>query len=67
MKKDAAREEKEVFAAYLAKHGLKRSEQREAIVDAFLRSQQPPLGGRPARSWCRSGGPTSAAPPSTAR
>jgi len=34
------REEKEVFAAYLAKHGLKRSEQREAILDAFLRSDR---------------------------
>jgi Fur family ferric uptake transcriptional regulator len=34
------REEKEVFAAYLAKHGLKRSEQREAILDAFLRSER---------------------------
>ena len=33
------REEKEVFAAYLAKHRLKRSEQREAILDAFLRSE----------------------------
>lgn len=34
------REEKEVFAAYLAKHGLKRSEQREVILDAFLRSER---------------------------
>ena len=33
------REEKEVFAAYLAKNRLKRSEQREAILDAFLRSE----------------------------
>jgi len=33
------REEKEIFAAYLAKHRLKRSEQREAIVDTFLRSE----------------------------
>ena len=48
MKKDVGREEKEVFAAYLAKHRLKRSEQREAILDAFLRSEQPPLRGRPA-------------------
>lgn len=32
------REEKEVFTAYLAKHGLKRSEQREVILDTFLRS-----------------------------
>jgi len=37
--KNVGREEKEVFAAYLAKHRLKRSEQRAAIVDAFLRSQ----------------------------
>jgi Fur family transcriptional regulator, ferric uptake regulator len=36
--KDVGREEKEIFAAYLAKHRLKRSEQREAIVDTFLRS-----------------------------
>lgn len=34
------REEKEVFAAYLAEHGLKRSEQREVILDAFLRSER---------------------------
>jgi Fur family ferric uptake transcriptional regulator len=38
--KETRREEKEVFAAYLAKHRLKRSEQREAIVDAFLRSDR---------------------------
>lgn len=37
--KDPGREEKEIFAAYLAKNRLKRSEQREAIVDTFLRSQ----------------------------
>ena len=37
--KDVGREEKEIFAAFLAKHRLKRSDQREAIVDAFLRSQ----------------------------
>jgi len=37
--KNVGREEKEIFAAYLAKHRLKRSEQREAIVDAFLRSE----------------------------
>lgn len=35
----AGREEKEVFAAYLAKNRLKRSEQREVILDTFLRSQ----------------------------
>ncbi|HEY7409515.1 MAG TPA: transcriptional repressor [Vicinamibacteria bacterium] len=33
-------EEKQVFAEYLTQHGLKRSEQREAIVDTFLRSQR---------------------------
>jgi Fur family transcriptional regulator, ferric uptake regulator len=38
--KETRREEKEVFAAYLAKHRLKRSEQREAIVEAFLRSDR---------------------------
>jgi Fur family ferric uptake transcriptional regulator len=32
------REEKDVFAAYLIKNHLKRSEQREVILDAFLRS-----------------------------
>ena len=37
--KNVGREEKEIFAAFLAKHRLKRSEQREAIVDTFLRSQ----------------------------
>ena len=39
MKKEIGREEKEIFAAYLAKHRLKRSEQREAILEAFLRSE----------------------------
>jgi len=33
------REERQVFEAYLAKHRLKRSEQREAILDAFLQSE----------------------------
>jgi Fur family transcriptional regulator, ferric uptake regulator len=37
--KNVGREEKEIFAAYLAKNRLKRSEQREAIVDTFLRSE----------------------------
>jgi Fur family ferric uptake transcriptional regulator len=32
------REEKDVFNAYLAKHHLKRSEQREVILDAFLKA-----------------------------
>ena len=40
MKKEIGREEKEVFAAYIAKHRLKRSEQRDAILEAFLRSHQ---------------------------
>jgi Fur family ferric uptake transcriptional regulator len=39
VKKETGREEKEIFAAHLAKHGLKRSEQREAILDAFLRTE----------------------------
>ena len=34
------REEKEVFAAYLVKNRLKRSEQREVILDTFLRSER---------------------------
>ena len=38
MKKDATSEEKDVLAAYIAEHGLKRSDQRTAVVDAFLRS-----------------------------
>ena len=37
--KNVGREEKEIFAAYLAKNRLKRSDQREAIVDTFLRSE----------------------------
>ena len=40
MKKDAAREEKDVLAAYITEHGLKRSDQRNAVVDAFLRSDR---------------------------
>ena len=40
MKKKIGREEKAVFADYLARHGLKRSEQREAILEAFLRSER---------------------------
>jgi Fur family ferric uptake transcriptional regulator len=32
------REEQRVLAEYLAQHGLKRSAQREAILDAFLRA-----------------------------
>ena len=40
MKTDVGREEKEVFAAYLIKNHLKRSEQREVILDTFLRSDR---------------------------
>jgi Fur family ferric uptake transcriptional regulator len=40
VKGSARREEKEVFAAYLLRHRLKRSEQREVILDAFLRSER---------------------------
>jgi Fur family ferric uptake transcriptional regulator len=38
--KDNRREERDIFAAYLAQHGLKRSEQREAILEAFLRTDR---------------------------
>jgi Fur family ferric uptake transcriptional regulator len=34
------REEKDVFNAYLVKHHLKRSEQREVILDAFLKAEK---------------------------
>ena len=34
------REEREVFTQYLVKHGLKRSGQREVILDTFLRSDR---------------------------
>lgn len=40
MKTDVGREEKEVFATYLVKNRLKRSEQREVILDTFLRSER---------------------------
>jgi Fur family transcriptional regulator, ferric uptake regulator len=40
VKADDTREEKAIFAAFLAKNGLKRSEQREVVVDTFLRSQR---------------------------
>jgi Fur family ferric uptake transcriptional regulator len=33
-----AREERQVLAAYLARHGLKRSTQREVILEAFLKA-----------------------------
>jgi hypothetical protein len=38
VKTSPGREEKEVFAAYIAKTRLKRSGQREAILDTFRRS-----------------------------
>ena len=40
MKTNVGREEKEVFSSYLASNRLKRSEQREVILDTFLRSQR---------------------------
>jgi len=40
VKTSAGREEKEVFAAYIAKNRLKRSGQREVILDTFLRSER---------------------------
>ena len=40
MKSGAHREEKEVFDAYLTKNHLKRSEQRDVILDTFLRSDR---------------------------
>jgi Fur family ferric uptake transcriptional regulator len=40
VKTEVGREEKEVFTAYLTGHGLKRSEQREVILDVFLRSER---------------------------
>lgn len=38
--KAGGREEKAIFAQYIRKHGLKRSGQRDAILDAFLRSDR---------------------------
>jgi len=40
VKASAGREEKEVFAAYIAKNRLKRSGQRDVILDTFLRSER---------------------------
>ena len=40
MKNEGPREEKEVFATYLLQNHLKRSEQREVILDTFLRSER---------------------------
>jgi Fur family ferric uptake transcriptional regulator len=37
---DVGREEKVVFAAFLTRNRLKRSEQREVILDTFLRSER---------------------------
>jgi Fur family ferric uptake transcriptional regulator len=36
----AGRAEKEIFSSYLTRNHLKRSEQREVIVDTFLRSER---------------------------
>jgi Fur family ferric uptake transcriptional regulator len=38
MPRPSGREEREVLAAYLSRHRLKRSGQREAILEAFLRA-----------------------------
>lgn len=38
MARTRGREEREVLAAYLTRHGLKRSGQRDAILEAFLRA-----------------------------
>lgn len=38
MASPAEREERKVLAAYLARHRLKRSSQREAILDAFVKT-----------------------------
>jgi Fur family ferric uptake transcriptional regulator len=40
VKNTVGREEKEVFEAYITKNHLKRSEQREVILDTFLRSDR---------------------------
>jgi len=40
MAQEVGREERDVLAAYLVKHHLKRSDQREAILDVFLRSER---------------------------
>jgi Fur family ferric uptake transcriptional regulator len=40
VKSPVVREEKEVFSAYLSRHGLKRSEQREVILNEFLKTHQ---------------------------
>lgn len=40
MRNSVGREEKEIFAGFLRQNRLKRSEQREVILDAFLRSDR---------------------------
>src|SRR5712691_3037640 len=40
MAHEVGREEREVFTNYLLKNRLKRSDQREAILDVFLRSER---------------------------
>jgi Fur family ferric uptake transcriptional regulator len=40
VRNEVGREEKEVFTSFLQKNRLKRSEQREVILDTFLRSQR---------------------------
>lgn len=40
MGQEVGREEREVFTAFLVKNRLKRSDQREAILDVFLRSER---------------------------
>lgn len=40
VKASVGRQEREVLSAYLARHHLKRSGQREAILDVFLRSER---------------------------
>ena len=40
MAQNVSREEREVFVNYLVKNRLKRSDQREAILDVFLRSER---------------------------
>jgi Fur family ferric uptake transcriptional regulator len=40
VKNEVGAEEKAIFTAFLAQNGLKRSDQREVIVDTFLRSQR---------------------------
>jgi Fur family ferric uptake transcriptional regulator len=40
VKPSTGREERELFTQYLVKHGLKRSEQREVILETFIRSDR---------------------------